>query len=293
MATKAQKVRLGAFLVVGGVLTVVVAALFTGIQLTERSATYHVRVPDAEGLEVGAAVKVRGVRVGTVGAMRLFADDRESVRVELDIDRDVQINGDAKAYLEFAGVTGLRIVNIRGGTGTTPPYKPGSHIEYGETILEQLPDRAAELLSKATALLESTDELVVSLGGVAKAFGPERVDAVFARTERLLAELAETGARLNQIIAGAQKPIARTFESTDRILVRVDHMAAELDGLARSIHQVVADLGGVVKNNDDQVRATLYNLRQASESFEMLGRELRSRPNRLLFGGSPPDRKLP
>jgi len=52
-------------------------------------------------------------------------------------------------------------------------------------------------------------------------------------------------------------------------------------------------LRGVVRDNDSELRATIGNLREASRSFKTLSRDLRKRPNLLLFGGAPPARKLP
>lgn len=293
MATRSQKVKLGIFLLLSAVLIVGIVVVFTGVSLFGSRARYTVEAADVAGLDTGAPVLIRGVRVGSVADTELFVTDKERVRVKLEIDPDVPIHGGAKAYLEFAGVTGLRLVNIRDGDPSRGRIEPGARLEYGETILEKLPDRGEALLDETIALLENANGVLRDLSSVTQTLDTSRIPAILRRTEELVEGLGETSTRLNRLVASTERPIAHTFEAAEATLGRVDGVAEQLDAAVTNVNSLIARVGSMVRSNDEEIRATINNLRQASQSFEALGRELRKRPNRLLFGGAPRERDLP
>jgi hypothetical protein len=65
----------------------------------------------------------------------------------------------------------------------------------------------------------------------------------------------------------------------------------QLSLLLTNANDAMSDIKGLV--HDNQLRAALTDLRQASRSLKELSREVRQKPSRLLFSGTPKDRKLP
>lgn len=89
-------------------------------------------VPEAEGIRVGASVRLDGMPVGRVGKVDPAGNSADSSRridVELRIEKRFQnmIRDDSKAVLLTDGLLGDRYVNIvRGFAG--PPITPGGEI---------------------------------------------------------------------------------------------------------------------------------------------------------------------
>ena len=98
---------------------------------------YQIRmfVPDAEGLQVGSAVRLNGIPVGIVSSIELAGDSTDPNRkigVALRIEKRFQdrIRADSIASLLRDGLLGNRFVNIHQGF-SGPPLNPGQEIRVG------------------------------------------------------------------------------------------------------------------------------------------------------------------
>jgi phospholipid/cholesterol/gamma-HCH transport system substrate-binding protein len=264
MATRTQKIKLGVFLVFSAAVITGLLAVFLGVGLTP-GARYNVFVKDAEGLDVTVPVKLRGVRVGRVTELELVDDGAPSVRVEIEVDDDAPIPADARAYLEFAGVSGLKLINIRGGTAESPVLPPGGTIELGETTLEKLGNQSEELLARASKVLDTTDRLLTSLNRTTEKLNPERLDETLKETQKLVKELGRTAAQLDKIVTETREPLRQTLLAAHATLEQVDGMGQRTDAVLENLNLTILDLRGVVRENDGDFRATLDNLRHASK----------------------------
>jgi ABC-type transporter Mla subunit MlaD len=89
-------------------------------------------VPEAEGVHVGAPVRLDGMPIGTVSRVELAtstADSDRRIQVALRIEKRFQslIREDSNASLVREGLLGERIVNIRRGF-SGPPINAGGDI---------------------------------------------------------------------------------------------------------------------------------------------------------------------
>ena len=94
-------------------------------------------VPDAEGLWVGAEVRLDGMRVGKVGNLWPAADSLDpnrKIQVTLRIEKRFQnvIPDNSTAFLVTAGILGPRYVNIHRGISGSP-LLPGGEIRVAQT----------------------------------------------------------------------------------------------------------------------------------------------------------------
>jgi phospholipid/cholesterol/gamma-HCH transport system substrate-binding protein len=285
MTTRTQNIKLGLFVVLSAAVITGLIAAFLGISVAPGT-RYYVFTDDAEGLDVSVPVKLRGVRIGRVTELELANDGRPGVRVEIQVDRDARIHADSRAYLELAGVSGLKLINIRDGTPKAPRLAPGSEIAVGKTTLDKLSSQSEILLARAGKVLDSTDRLLTNLNRTTEKLNPERVDQTLKQTQKLVTDLGRTATELNRIVAESRQPLRRT-------LLAADQMGQRSDAVLENLNLTILELRGVVRQNDGDLRATMDNLREASRSFKSLSQELRRRPNRLLFGSAPPEREFP
>lgn len=280
MVTRTQKIKLGVFLMVVAGVVVALVVLFAGLSVEERI-PYYLDVPNAIGLNEGAPVTMRGVRIGEVEEITLRAEGFEHVKVRVGILENIRIEADATAYLETegVGVSGLKFVNIMGGTPEGPELSPGSKIPLGKTRIERFAEEGELLVDRAEELFAETEELINTLTAVAEAVEPERVQQIVGRVERTTEEL-------EGLVRENRRTLNRTTRQAERTFERASETLAEIEALT-------SDVRGVVRRNSDTLQASLRNLRDASQDFEQLARELRDQPSRAVFGRPPKERELP
>jgi ABC-type transporter Mla subunit MlaD len=223
-----------------GLLTLVTAAVvlwgyfwLTGRPLGWRGYKVFVRLPEAGGLARGALVRLAGVNVGTVRALRLHGT---GAIAELLIDADVRPPRDTRVALRTDEVFGKRHLDLLPGEGREPLGEGDTLLaDTGPTLvaaLESAVAQAGEVLAQARsalspqtvgavqvsavslsraleALAAFSAALARTANGGAAAFGAERVERMAAGLEASVQELAATSAELHRSAAALASVLAK------------------------------------------------------------------------------------
>ena len=269
MVTRGQKIRLGIFAVATAVLVVVVLVVFAGVRFWAREDRYLVDIEGSVlGLAAGSDVLLNGVRVGSIDELAISPEDMSRVRVTLLVEEGTPIKSDTRAVLVMRGITGLRVIDLRGGTDQAAALSPGSKIPSERSDMEKLVERADEIADRTVQVLDTADRALDSAA-------------------RVGAELEGMVAENRALVRGTLGSVNAASRSASRL------MDGELRQMIAGASALVSEMSGVVKQNQGQLRAALTDLRRASGNFKELSRELRQRPSGLLFSKPPPDRRLP
>ncbi len=275
MAGRSRKLSAGLFAIIAAALAAFAILAFGARYMLRGGDAYYVEyVGTVYGLEDGANVYMAGVRVGSVDTIELAPGDPRRVRVRIVVERETPVRADTRAMLQLTGITGLKVIDLRDGSPEAPPLPPGSTIAAGETTLDKLERRAAELADQAIAMTERANRILENLAAATDPQGE-----LLATARRAAADLGAAGAALREIAAESRAGIRRSIDA-------VGHTA-------RGVDRAVAELEELIGENSGTVRALLFDLRQASRSLKDFAREVRQRPSRLLYSGAPKERKLP
>ena len=269
MTTRKQKVRLGIFAVSTAVLVVAILVIFAGVRFWEREKSYVVDIEGSVlGLASGSDVLLNGVKVGSIDDLAISPDDMSRVRVSLLVKEGTPIKSDTKAVLVMRGITGLKVIDLRGGTDEAAALAAGSKIPSQRSDMERLAERADEIADRTLQVLDNAGRALDS-------------------ASRVGAELEGLVAENRALVRGTLGSVNQASRSASRL------MDGELRQMIASASGLVNEMSGVVKQNQSQLRAALTDLRRASGNFKEMSRELRQRPSALLFSKAPADRKLP
>ncbi len=292
MSKRASPTVVGIFVIIGIALTLAAIVVFGSGQLfrdTARTIAYF--DGSVSGLRVGAAVKFRGIDIGTVKDIRInmsgVLQDPTNVRIpvvlEIDVRRvsaqgvhsidlhdraAVQALVDRGLRAELATeslVTGLRYVALDVKPGTPAKLVNDPKIAYPEipsipSALEQAPEKLDQILSKLSDV--DFGELVQSVRDTAD-------DA-----HRLLGSphLANAVAGLDQLTI-----------TMNRTVTELEHAARDLGPLVKSAGQLTAPEGALSSRLD----ATLKDVGDAARSTRRLADQLTRDPGSIVRGGRP------
>jgi len=331
--SRAQRVRLGAFVITGLTLFVGTVVVIVGVAALQQRDLYEVRVPGSVGgLNAGAQVRYNGIRVGRVEGMAIDREDIGFVRVHVALDAGTPIMTDTVAVLEMQGITGLRYIELTGGTREASLLRPGSRIPAVGSTIELLSQRATSIASKLEDILENLRGLTSGMTAARFEESMGQVDATIASVRGLIEKnahalggLIERGnVLLDDLsgLAGAASDGIRETTITFRQIrdwvrpEQVTRMLGSVERVARAAERRLSDdeLGAVigamgafseraaavagraeltlVQLSDDLMRA-LEEIVVGAEAFAEFAGLLREDPSALIRGRGDAPRKLP
>lgn len=269
--TKAEKVRLGAFLITGGAVLVGSLTILAGLRLTEDRAVYYTSFEESvTGLEPSAAVRYQGLRVGRVDRLQVDPDDPAKIRVTLSLGPDTVLYEGTHAVLDMSGLTGLKTVNLSPGDPRKAKLEPGHDIPAEASLVGKIGDRAETISARV--------ELVAS--NLAKWTGPDnrrRVEAILDRTEALLTHVDALVVETKDPLVGALDEVARTGKSvrgvSDEATLTMRELRGDLKATLVAARKTLDETNRILAAVDtDSVRGTVAS---ASAAMAALDRNLR------------------
>jgi len=99
----------------------------------DRTYTLSADFESISGLKIGAIIEVAGVNVGRVSAISLGKNER--AHVEMQINRELQVNEDAIASVRTQGIIGDKYIRISQG-GSDVLLKDGGRISETESAID-------------------------------------------------------------------------------------------------------------------------------------------------------------
>ena len=251
MATRAQQIRLGIFFLVSLAVLALFFSVVAGSHLLSQRDTYYIEFTDMpiSGLNKGASVKYLGLSIGRIEDISIAPDDLATVVVEISIDRERAENAirtDTQARMASLGITGLKYIELFGGSDDAQVLSPGATIAASETFFSTLQERAEVLSSKIEQSVDKLNALLSSEN-----------QRVFTETLNNAGSLLTTANALVQDNRSAFDETAANMVATSRSLVQA---SAKLAATADSLHALLG--GAKLQQTVDDMQVTMHQLRQ-------------------------------
>lgn len=282
-----QEVTVGA-LVLGGIGLFIAGTFWLkGNRLGGGGNEMRVAFADVGTLKKGSAVRVSGVKLGSVS--EITYQDVGKVVVTLDLEPVITPKIDATARLATVGLVADAVVVLHPGSSSEP--LPPDRVVQGvidQGLMElgtELGGQAKEALTGINAIANKTlaDNLNATLGAM------QRFMAVYSDTRRgPAAELLATMNQLQQLSAHLDTTLARAdLPSTLR---RSDTLVSNLSGTTAEFTTTAARLDSLIQrfNRGDGTLGKLVNdsllytdLRRLVGSFQELADEIRKHPGKI------------
>jgi phospholipid/cholesterol/gamma-HCH transport system substrate-binding protein len=318
MANKAQKFRLGVFLITGFSLIIITVAVIAGASLSQQRDIYYINFHDESvgGLDVGSKVNYQGIGVGRVDDIVISPDDVTSIIVTISIKGGTPIKSDARASLSPVGITGLNAIEIKGGTNESKLLSPKSYIEVEKSLF-------GTITNKAVSITEQLDALIKSLNNLADQDNIDRMASIITNLDNILTENRSTlegtmrnlelisgdvakftnvlDAKLDTLVTATTQSISSVNKilssgSINNIITNLDTIStdlddADLDVLVTSLNSSIVRLESMMKTVDNTVIRSrrdileiLDSAREAMENLNEFSKQINDNPTILLRG---------
>ena len=264
---RAQKLRLGVFILVSSLLLLLMIVYFAAQALFERKDHYYIAYRDisVSGLEVGSPVKFLGINVGSIAEIGIAPDDVNTIIVKIGLQEDTPVKVDAVADIVAMGITGLKTIEIRGGTQEADFLPPGGYIHPGTSLTEDITGKAEVIAFKAEQVLNNLQAFTE----------PDNMLAFREAAERITALADQTGntlATVNDVITENRDDVRQTLIAVNKISQDLNQTSDVLFlAVDRFNHIMQGDTIGEILGNFRDISLTLKetNLNELIESLAL------------------------
>jgi len=269
------------------------------------------------GLTVGAAVERNGVLVGKVTDIALTNDASPRVMVKVALVRGVPVMRDSVISLDGSLITGVRSIEISGGTPTAGQVHRGQQILANEGSADEgLGRSSAEATDLGLDSSEIANPKSLGLGSGAMAGGVRNLSTVRQTLKTVGRELSSparwrsidaTLDNLNHASDRLSHTLDRVSVVADSISANRDRFYAELDTtigrlnhtldkanelfatskqLMASSDELVSSTASAVDRNSDQMAQVLSQIDRTTRRLNETLQTIEPNPSTVFWGGS-------
>jgi phospholipid/cholesterol/gamma-HCH transport system substrate-binding protein/paraquat-inducible protein B len=288
--------RLGVFVLAAIGVLIAVVLIFGSGKFFKKSFYLETYIKESvTGLDAGAAVRFRGVKVGQVVSIGLSGDTYEKnlpferrlqyvvVRMKIFGDEVTEdqlahfVKENLRARVKSMGITGVNYIEFDfvPSAEDIPTLKYSWEPEY--PVIPSMKNQTDQIISGIEKFIAAANEMNID------------------RTQKKLDEVLGS---LNMLMAGDGKDnegIIRSVKELNILLARIAKVTDkdELNILMREFTGAVVSLRQTITSVQGDTSATIENLKQTSENLNELSRIASQSPASLIWGEPPPKIVLP
>lgn len=262
------------------------------------------------GLLPGAVVEYQGVTVGKVENLRLTDEMPPRVAVTIALQPGTPVRQNTTALLVGSLVTGIRIVELQGGSGDAPLLAPGGTISVKGGEFEEFRDRASEIAERLASTLTRIEQDLLSEDNRAAISSFLRNASLLTESLRaslddvstpetraslkaMVDNLAQAAAGIKSVTAAVNDIRGDLFNDGKAMMVQIRQTAAVTANLARDVAQLTKHVDQLVSDNRNEVSQLLTHLTDASRYLKETADTIRNDPSEIIWGTSLPAREIP
>ena len=283
--------RLGLFVLAAIGVLVAVVLIFGSGQLFKKSFVIETYIQQSvTGLDTGASVRFRGVKIGQVTLIGLSGDIYEKdipfqerkqyvvVRMQIlgeTVNEDLIqefVKNNLRAQVKSQGITGVNYIefNFTPNANTYPPLPYDWKPAY--PTIPSLPNQADQIIGGIQKLIDGMNQ--INIDGTQKKF-----DALLNNLNLVMGGNGKDNDGIIQSVKDLNVLLARIAKVTDKDELNV--LMRELVGAMVSLRQTITSIQG-----DSAI--TIENLKQTSEQLNELTRIASQSPASLIWSEPPP-----
>ncbi|HEX8948872.1 MAG TPA: MlaD family protein, partial [Dissulfurispiraceae bacterium] len=269
--------------------------LIGGTQVFEKFDTYYVKVMNAAGLEVGAQVKLGGVRVGRVLNIIPPKAPSDPVTLAVGVRKGTTLYRGTRALITQIGFVGdiyllLSIDNTSRETLTPGDVIPaGDQVDFGRLMarLDSLSLSVAGLIKDVDMLFSSTNvkrvETLVDNTNRVIISGSASIDRIAtglnATTEKLRMVLDE----VEGLVHENRGEFAELIKQARTDLEKASIMIQAIESAAKSVDRTSGVIGRTVETQSQNMDDLFSALTRTTEELQEVLKEIKHRPWRVLY----------
>jgi phospholipid/cholesterol/gamma-HCH transport system substrate-binding protein len=290
--SKSEKARLGIFLLGTAALLALVVFVMVGKKVLTRKVGYITKLTESvSGLELGTPVKQNGVEVGNITGITTDSADITKSVVHFEVAKGTPMKTDMAATMGSYGITGLKYLEITGGSYASPDVPPGGEVKSELSTIGKITLRADSIAYKIDRLLGNVISFTESQNRA-------QLERLIQSSANLSAALDSLAQDVNRIKPGKRMDnILASMEAASSSL-KAKVQKAEVDETVREYRKAAEGLTGVTQKVDitvlrvqEDLAQSMSNLKETMKNMNTFSRQIKENPSVLLRGEEKQERR--
>lgn len=253
MKGRAQKIRLGIFIMFSSLLLLILIGFFTAKRLFEKTDIYYVAYRDVSvsGMEVGSSVKYMGINVGSISSITIDPDDVNQIIVKLSLKEGTPVKEDATADIVSMGITGLKTIEIRGGSNEADFLKEEQFIQQGTSLVE-------DISGQAEAIAFKVEQVLNNLVDFTQPQNLERFSEAVDNISRLSINAQQSFDLITEVVVENRQDLRQSVIFANSLTGRLDSTAVDFMAASNKLNELMqGDTLGEILGNIRDISVTL------------------------------------
>jgi phospholipid/cholesterol/gamma-HCH transport system substrate-binding protein len=307
--TKAERIRLGIFMLFISLLILGTVAFLIGKKITEKYISYKTRFMESvDGLNPGAKVKLNGIVVGQVTSLEVDSADLTAVIVNFEVFSTTPVKTTMTANL-IGGIslTGLKSIELSGGSPSDLNAPKGAFIQSSVSGLKQISGQAEQIIEKVEGIMNNLLSITNDYNQKRFTNIATNIDNITARLDTVWMKnskdingipkyakllLENSNAAVEELRATESK-IAVTFARLDSLILHTDKKVQNMqiealiknaNDAAKSIELLAKRSDQLIYRNQEDLSITIRYFKEAVENLNDVSRQVRENPSLLIRG---------
>ena len=239
------------------------------------------------GLNIGSSIKYKGFEVGNVGEIKLNPNNSEEIQIDITIKKGTPIKEDNYAVLGNLGITGLKYIELKGGSNNSNLLKED---ENGFKIISS---KTSDLTTLVDSTTDLTNELTLVLAQMKKLLADENIKTIsqildktqnsMSNVEQFSNYLVSNEKKLDELLKNINiltKNGNKSFESIDKSADSFKELSSEI---LLEIRKGSFDIKDMSKESFDKLNNVLNSLDSTLLQTQTLIDNLNQSPSDILF----------
>ncbi len=318
MATRAQKAKVGLFVVICVTLVIGGLLLMRGLH-TDRRVPYWIEFDESIlGLPINGVVAYMGMPVGAVSNM--YVTDTNKAHVDMMIaEEKVQLKSGVTGQLVLYNLAaGTMCISLEGGEPGAPELAPGSMIPSRQSLVKNVSSQLEGVLDNIKSIMETVKSGLVGLKEGDLTLVIQDADGLIARGQEFLdqanqalgdvKEQAKAGLDdfhdlskdVKKLVKDVNTAVVEVTKKVERLQVakteeNLNQVMTDISDLAKRLQQTADSVDGISRkalheadNVEFNLRETLRTLNDSLEAVHELMVYLQQDPSALIRGKGKP-----
>ena len=295
MASLKEEIKAGLIILISIILLSGFIILIGGSQFFEKLDKYYVKVMDAAGLEVGAQVKLGGVRIGRVLNISAPSGPGQPITIEIGIKRGTILYKGTQALITQVGLVGDIYLLLSVEKTTNERFR------VGETIPSEEQIQFTRIMARVEDIAKSVDSLV---GDINKVFSQKNLMEIEKMIENTNKTIASASSSLDQIISALKSTtdklgfvlneieglvrenrgeVSLTIKKAREDMEKVGELIKAFEETGRTVNKTSQSIDTAINLQSQNLSTLLHLMTKTTEDLQDLIQEIKAKPWSLIY----------